>query len=95
MFFYGESGASPRSFLSGGIKNFMISELKALFDYYEKEKGIDRGKMVEALSQALLAASKKSIGPARELRYNSRSHGWQPLWRRYQVSSIESWWNRR
>jgi len=46
----------------------MISELKALFDYYEKEKGIDRGKMVEALSLALLAASKKSIGPARELR---------------------------
>ncbi|MBK8040407.1 MAG: transcription termination/antitermination protein NusA [Verrucomicrobiaceae bacterium] len=46
----------------------MISELKTLFDYYEKEKGIDREKMVEALSQALLAASKKSIGPARELR---------------------------
>lgn len=46
----------------------MISELKALFDYYEKEKGIDRAKMVEALSQALLAASKRSIGPARELR---------------------------
>ncbi len=46
----------------------MISELKALFEYYEKEKGIDRMKMVEALSQALLAASKKSIGPARELR---------------------------
>ncbi len=46
----------------------MISELKALFDYYEKEKGIDRQKMVEALSLALLAASKKSIGPARELR---------------------------
>lgn len=46
----------------------MISELKALFDYYEKEKGIDRLKMVEALSQALLAASKRSIGPARELR---------------------------
>ena len=43
----------------------MISELKALFEYYEKEKGIDREKMVEALSQALLAASKKSIGPAR------------------------------
>jgi N utilization substance protein A len=46
----------------------MISELKALFDYYDKEKGIDRDKMVDALSQALLAASKKSIGPARELR---------------------------
>ena len=46
----------------------MISELKALIEYYDKEKGIDRTKMVEALSQAVLAASKKSIGPARELR---------------------------
>jgi N utilization substance protein A len=45
----------------------MISELKALFEYYQKEKGIDPARMVEALSQALLAASKKSIGPAREL----------------------------
>jgi N utilization substance protein A len=45
----------------------MISELKALFEYYQKEKGIDPAKMVDALSQALLAASKKSIGPAREL----------------------------
>ena len=45
----------------------MISELKALFEYYQKEKGIDASKMVDALSQALLAASKKSIGPAREL----------------------------
>jgi N utilization substance protein A len=46
----------------------MVSELKALFEYYEKEKGIDRSKMVEALQSALLAASRKSIGPARELR---------------------------
>lgn len=46
----------------------MISELKALFEYYEKEKGIDRSKMVDALQSALLAASKRSIGPARELR---------------------------
>ncbi|WP_009962573.1 transcription termination factor NusA [Verrucomicrobium spinosum] len=46
----------------------MVSELKALFEYYEKEKGIDRSKMVDALQSALLAASKKSIGPARELR---------------------------
>lgn len=46
----------------------MVSELKALFEYYQKEKGIDRSKMVEALQSALLAASKKSIGPARELR---------------------------
>ena len=61
-------GFFTRSLFVLGWSRFMISELKALFDYYEKEKGIDRLKMVEALSQALLAASKKSIGPARELR---------------------------
>ena len=68
LLFFGESGACPALFSSKEGTIFMISELKALFDYYEKEKGIDRTKMVEALSQALLAASKKSIGPARELR---------------------------
>jgi transcription termination/antitermination protein NusA len=46
----------------------MTSDIKALFDYYEKEKGIARDKMVEALKQALLAAARKNIGPARELR---------------------------
>jgi N utilization substance protein A len=46
----------------------MTSDIKALFEYYEKEKGIAKDKMIEALKQALLAASKKSIGPARELR---------------------------
>lgn len=46
----------------------MTSELQALFDYYEKEKGIDRETMIEAVSSALLSASKRSIGPARELR---------------------------
>lgn len=46
----------------------MTNELVALFDYYEKEKGIDRMTMVDALQGALLSASKKSIGPARELR---------------------------
>lgn len=46
----------------------MTSELQALFDYYEKEKGIDRETMIDAVSSALLSASKRSIGPARELR---------------------------
>lgn len=46
----------------------MTNELLALFEYYEKEKGIDRMTMVEALEGALLSASRKSIGPARELR---------------------------
>ena len=46
----------------------MTSELLAVFDYYEREKGIPRIKMVEALSSAILTAARKSIGPARELR---------------------------
>ena len=46
----------------------MTSELLAVFDYYEREKGIPRTKMVEALSSAILTAARKSIGPARELR---------------------------
>jgi len=46
----------------------MTSELLAVIEYFEKEKGIDRPTMIEALENALLTASKKSIGPARELR---------------------------
>lgn len=46
----------------------MTNELLALFEYYEKEKGIDRATMVDALEGALLSASRKSIGPARELK---------------------------
>jgi N utilization substance protein A len=46
----------------------MTSELLAVFDYYEREKGIPRIKMVEALSSAILTAARKNIGPARELR---------------------------
>ena len=46
----------------------MTSEIQVLFEYYEKEKGIARDTMVEALSTALLSAARKSVGPARELR---------------------------
>ncbi|MDF2375540.1 MAG: transcription termination factor NusA [Verrucomicrobiales bacterium] len=46
----------------------MTNELLALFEYYEKEKGIKRETMVEALETALLSASRRSIGPAREMR---------------------------
>ena len=46
----------------------MTNDLLAIIEYYEKEKGIERSVMVEALEGALLSASKKSIGPARELR---------------------------
>ena len=46
----------------------MTSELLAVIEYFEKEKGINRETVVEALENALLTASKKSVGPARELR---------------------------
>lgn len=46
----------------------MTSELLAVFEYFEREKGIPRQKMVEALSSAILTAARKNIGPARELR---------------------------
>lgn len=51
----------------------MSSDLDALMEYYEKEKGIDRSVMVEAIANALLAASRKSVGPARELRVDEAS----------------------
>ena len=52
----------------GGPVGKMTNELLALFEYYEKEKGIKRHTMIDALEKALLSASRKSIGPAREMR---------------------------
>ena len=46
----------------------MNSELIAALDYFEREKGIKREVLIEAVSSALLQASKKSVGPARDLR---------------------------
>lgn len=66
----GLSGLCPLFFvsLSEDLVGEMTNELLALFEYYEKEKGIKRDTMVEALETALLSASRKSIGPAREMR---------------------------
>lgn len=46
----------------------MNSDLISGLDYFEREKGIKREVLVEAVQNALLSASKKAIGPARELR---------------------------
>ena len=46
----------------------MNSELQAVIEYMERERGIDKETMLGALETALLSASKKSAGPARELR---------------------------
>jgi N utilization substance protein A len=46
----------------------MNVELTAILDYLQREKGIDKEILFEAVEQALLQASKKSVGPARDLR---------------------------
>ncbi|MEI6350123.1 MAG: transcription termination factor NusA [Verrucomicrobiota bacterium] len=46
----------------------MNSDLISGLDYFEREKGIKREVLIEAVQSALLSASKKAIGPARELR---------------------------
>jgi N utilization substance protein A len=46
----------------------MNGELIVAVEYFQREKGIDREILFEAVEQALLQASKKSVGPARDLR---------------------------
>jgi N utilization substance protein A len=46
----------------------MNGELIAVLEYLQREKGIDKEILLEAVEQALLQASKKSVGPARDLR---------------------------
>ena len=46
----------------------MNSELQAVVEYMERERGIDRETMLSSLEGALLSASKKSAGPSQEMR---------------------------
>lgn len=46
----------------------MNTELNTALDYWEREKGISRKVLIEAVENALLSASKKAIGPAKDLR---------------------------
>ncbi len=46
----------------------MNSEFIAMLDYLEREKGIKRDVLVEAVQNALLSASKKAVEQARDLR---------------------------
>jgi N utilization substance protein A len=46
----------------------MNGDLLAALDYFEREKGIDRATLIEAIENAVLQAAKKSVGPARDLR---------------------------
>ena len=46
----------------------MNNELLAVMDYMERERGIDRETLLTAVESALLSSSKKSVGPARDIR---------------------------
>ena len=46
----------------------MNQEVLAIIEYMAREKGIHREAFLEAMQSALLAAARKSIGPARDLR---------------------------
>src|SRR5262245_12051372 len=46
----------------------MNGELIAVLDYLQREKGIDREVLLDAVEQALVQASRKSVGPARDVR---------------------------
>src|SRR5256886_685200 len=55
-------------FLVCGLRVFMNAEFIAMLDYLERERGIKREVLLEAVSNALLSASKKSVSASRELR---------------------------
>lgn len=46
----------------------MNADLLAVLEFWEREKGINRETLLAAVQEALLAAAKKAVGPARELR---------------------------
>ncbi|MEY2599377.1 MAG: Transcription termination/antitermination protein NusA, partial [Verrucomicrobiota bacterium] len=46
----------------------MNSEILAGLDFFERDKGIKREVLLEAINTALLTAARKAVGPARELR---------------------------
>lgn len=46
----------------------MNNELLAVLEYMERERGIERETLIVAVEAALLSASKKSVGPAQDLR---------------------------
>ncbi|NCC50934.1 MAG: transcription termination/antitermination protein NusA [Spartobacteria bacterium] len=46
----------------------MNNDLMAVLDYMERERGIERETLILAVETALLSASKKSVGPAKDVR---------------------------
>ncbi len=46
----------------------MNADLIAVLEFWEREKGISRDVLLSAIQDSLLAAAKKAVGPAREMR---------------------------
>ena len=46
----------------------MNADLLAILEYWEREKGISKDVLLEAVEEALISAAKKAVGPARNLR---------------------------
>src|SRR4051794_20282383 len=61
-------GAGVPLFFVCGLDAFMNAEFIAMLDYLERERGIKREILLEAVSNALLSASKKSVSISRDLR---------------------------
>ncbi len=62
----------------------MNSELIAVLDYLENERGIDRETLLELVEESLLAAARKAVGPANDLsvridRKTGDIHAWARL----------------
>ncbi len=62
------SGFCNPLFLSLVSSTRMNSEIVAGLDFFERDKGIKREVLLEAMNTALLTAARKAVGPARDLR---------------------------
>src|SRR5579862_4773338 len=64
----GDSGSADFFVPCMGKSLIMNADFLAVLDFWEREKGISREVLVQAVEEALLSAAKKAVGPARELR---------------------------
>src|SRR4051794_32519291 len=61
-------GLYPLFFIPGACAIFMNAEFIAMLDYLEREKGIKREVLVEAVQNALVSVAKKTVEAGRDLR---------------------------
>ena len=61
-------GSVDPLFFVSGTSISMNSEILAGLDFFERDKGIKREVLLEAMNNALLTAARKAVGPARDLR---------------------------